>query len=107
MREHLHFYTVQGRCISSIVLQQETIHHSVETSLPTRIQFRLLSAGYRLHRWLESEQAGIATADGVEYILRVKSDGTMRDMRPLGASETLAAIRRDGLDVQVLTGLVT
>ena len=105
MSQHLHFYSAQGRGTSSIPLAEYGIHPSVGTGLSVRIQYALMSAGYSLKRWLEDDQAGIAVAHGIKYIVRVKSDGTVRDMRPTGAAQTLADVRRDGVDVDPLTGL--
>lgn len=105
MRQHLHFYTTAGRCTQSIPLSGKNVHSSVEATVPSRIQFQLIGSGFRLARWHDGEQAGIAIANGTdEYVLRIKSDSTMRDMRPIGASQMLRTIRSEGVDVEALTG---
>ena len=102
---YLHIYTTKGRCISSVRLVERTIDSSVEVTLPSIIQFQLISAGYCLKQWNEEEKAGIATSNGVEYILRVKSDSVARDMLPAGAVQMLSAIRA-GRMVEPLTGFL-
>ena len=105
MKKHLHFYTTGGRCTASMPIGSRNVHPSIEATLTSCLQFQLLGCGYRLVRWCDEEQAGTVVSNGVEMIVRVKPEGLMRDMKPIGATQMLATIRRDGVDVQVVTGL--
>jgi len=106
MKQHLHIYTTGGRCITSMVLGPDPLHHSIETTLSSRIQGQLPAHGYRLKRWLEAEEAGIATSrDGESYLFRIKRDGTCRNMQTVGVRQVLAQIENDGIDVHWASGL--
>lgn len=104
MRKHLHFYTAKGRCTASMPIGDANIHASIEATLTSCLQYQLFGCGYCLRRWCEEEQAGIVTSNGIEMIVRVKPEGLMRDMKPIGATQMLATIARDGVDVEVMTG---
>lgn len=105
MKQHLHIYTTGGRCITSLVLGERPLLPSLETTLSSRIQGQMPEWGYRLKRWLEAEQAGIAERKGESYLFRVKSDGRCRNMQTIGVRQILAQIENDGIDVHWASGL--
>ncbi|MFZ3482024.1 hypothetical protein [Sphingomonas sp. 3-13AW] len=107
MSQNLHLYSLQGRCLSSIVLPGRTLHSSVPVTLPTRIQAVLTCAGFHLKQWLEVEQAGLASAYGSEFIVRVKSAAVASHMRPAGAVQIVEQIRRAGVAVAPITDIVS
>lgn len=105
MTDHLHIYTTTGRCTYSHPLGERAIVSEIEVMDSSRLQFQLMSMGYALTLWNAEDRSGIAISGGVEYILRIKSTGLVRDMLPAGVTQTMRDIRAKAQEVDRLTGL--
>jgi hypothetical protein len=102
---HLHFYTMKGRATSSMAIGGRALDPDFADVLSARVQFQIMEHGYSLRTWNEEEQAGLAVGGDQQFVLRVKSDGVVRDMRPGGIPRVLETIRRNGVDVDPILGV--
>lgn len=106
MSDHLHIYNARGRCITSVPLSERTLTSDIPATDQSRVSYASYPMGYPLVWWNTDERAGLSTCqDGETMILRIKSTGIVRDMLPAGVTSLMNAMRRDGFEVETMTGL--
>lgn len=106
MSDHLHVYSAKGRCITSVPLEMRTLTPAIPATDQSRVSYASHPMGYPLTWWHAEERAGLATSrDGGTMILRIKPTGLVRDMQPAGVTALMDAMRKDGFEVETMTGL--
>lgn len=106
MSDHLHIYSTKGRCITSLPLEMRTLTAAIPATDQSRVSYASYPLGYPLTWWHTEERAGLATTrDGETMILRIKSTGIVRDMLPAGVTALMDAMRKEGFEVEIITGL--
>ena len=106
MTDHLHVYSAKGRCITSVPLGMARLTSEIPATDQSRVSYASYPMGYPLVWWHADERAGLSTTrDGETMILRIKSTGVVRDMLPAGVTALMDAMRKEGFEVETMTGL--
>lgn len=102
-RVYLHVYTNAGRCIRSAPIKANMSEK--RGGVPIPLLSTLLSLGMVATHWIEDENlgesSGLAMTKDESFIIRIKTDPMQRDMRSIGALETMNDIRRRGIEISL------